>query len=469
MNLLARILSHGFALVVVVLIAVILMYRGELFPEWELPEFLVADNDMDSGAADQPATADHAAPETAAQTETPDMLPAEVPRVEAPGEAVVQGVVAPSEEALSTVDDATMESDPGTAVVDDVADTDTMPEAPLTAAPAAPRETAADRDAPASTPDTPTVIEPQTMDEPDQTEALQVDPSVADMTGNDAAGAETTLEAPLTATPASVPETAVAASTDGVPASAAADEPAVIEPQAVDEPGQTEAARTVPSAADTASSDVAGTEATLEETLIDAPATPVEAVTAAAADASASTADAPVVIAPQAVDVPDQVEATPAAPPAPGMASDDVTGQLAAPVQDIAAAAPPAETVPDSEPEPAVTEMPLAPPGDSTGKTANELLAAAREAYWLHNYELAETHYQQLIQLEPGNPDGYGELANMYFALGQWEEAAAAYYAAGVRFVKDGMVAEARQMVDVIRGLNGAQADELEEQIDAGQ
>ena len=56
----------------------------------------------------------------------------------------------------------------------------------------------------------------------------------------------------------------------------------------------------------------------------------------------------------------------------------------------------------------------------------------------------------------------------MYFAQGQWEKAAAAYYEAGVRFVKDGMVVQARQMVDVIRGLNGTQADELEEQINAG-
>jgi tetratricopeptide (TPR) repeat protein len=80
---------------------------------------------------------------------------------------------------------------------------------------------------------------------------------------------------------------------------------------------------------------------------------------------------------------------------------------------------------------------------------------------------MAETHYQQLIQMEPDNPDGYGELGNMYFAQGQWEQAAAAYYEAGVRLLETGMVAEARQMVDVIRGLNGAQADDLQERINA--
>jgi hypothetical protein len=55
----------------------------------------------------------------------------------------------------------------------------------------------------------------------------------------------------------------------------------------------------------------------------------------------------------------------------------------------------------------------------------------------------------------------------MYFAQGQWEQAAAAYYEAGVRLLNDGMVAQARKMVNVIRGLNGAEAADLETQINA--
>ena len=35
MNLLARILSHGFAIAIVLLLAIGLIYRGELFPDWE--------------------------------------------------------------------------------------------------------------------------------------------------------------------------------------------------------------------------------------------------------------------------------------------------------------------------------------------------------------------------------------------------------------------------------------------------
>ena len=52
MNLLARILSHGFALALVALIAISLMYRGVLFPEWGLPEFLVIDDKSGTGQAE---------------------------------------------------------------------------------------------------------------------------------------------------------------------------------------------------------------------------------------------------------------------------------------------------------------------------------------------------------------------------------------------------------------------------------
>ncbi len=115
------------------------------------------------------------------------------------------------------------------------------------------------------------------------------------------------------------------------------------------------------------------------------------------------------------------------------------------------------------------------PPGGTTvgqpsripaaAKKPYELLAAAREAFWLHNYEDAEKNYRALTKLEPENPDGYGELGNMYFSQGRWEEAAAAYYDAGIRLVREGHIDRARELVSVIRRLNGKQADELEKLI----
>jgi len=99
-----------------------------------------------------------------------------------------------------------------------------------------------------------------------------------------------------------------------------------------------------------------------------------------------------------------------------------------------------------------------------------QLLEVAREAFWLRDYERAEESYRLLMQLEPDNPDGYGELGNMFFSLGRWEEASAAYYEAGTRLAKTGHIHEARLMVDVIRGLGGDQAERLEQEIaSAGQ
>jgi hypothetical protein len=79
MNLLARILSHGFALALVALIAVALMYRGDLFPEWELPDFLVIDDKSGAGQAETPADESH--PQTEAVATSPEPVVEETPAI----------------------------------------------------------------------------------------------------------------------------------------------------------------------------------------------------------------------------------------------------------------------------------------------------------------------------------------------------------------------------------------------------
>lgn len=101
--------------------------------------------------------------------------------------------------------------------------------------------------------------------------------------------------------------------------------------------------------------------------------------------------------------------------------------------------------------------------------TPYKILAAAREAYWLRDYAVAELKYEELIAMDPDNPDGYGELGNMYFSQGDWNKASASYYEAGVRLAAQGMFDRAKQLVEVIRGLNGGQADDLERQINAAE
>jgi tetratricopeptide (TPR) repeat protein len=126
--------------------------------------------------------------------------------------------------------------------------------------------------------------------------------------------------------------------------------------------------------------------------------------------------------------------------------------------------------------------MPGASTVDATGPQAStgtrraakaaspyQLLAAARESFWLRDYEGAERQYRQLIGVEPENPDGYGELGNMYFSQGEWDAAASAYYQAGVRLITAGQLSQASELVDVIRGLDGARADDLDQLITAAE
>jgi len=177
---------------------------------------------------------------------------------------------------------------------------------------------------------------------------------------------------------------------------------------------------------------------------------------------------------------PTSVSTPPAgAPPAAG-AGVPAGPQEAAPAAAPAAAPETAAATPESarpaQPEmenrePAATPPPVQEPGQAGAPgaqtSAYRVLEAARESYWLRDYATAEKQYNDLISMDPDNPDWYGELGNMYFSQGEWDKASAAYYEAGVRLVKQGMSTEAEQLVEVIRGLKGTQASDLEEKIKA--
>ena len=359
MNLLARILSHGFALVVVVLIAITLMYRGDLFPEWELPEFLVVKDTSGTGKDVAPGTVAHALPETvAANPEATTGIPLEAPEVAVP-EAAVPEVAVP-EGAAPPIEASPVEVTEEIVIQDVVAP--------------------------------PTEVVPDTLDE----------------------------------------------SPDTSPVAAEEDELAV--PEAI----FTEPVVAAPSATDTESEVVTEQLATPLADI--APSMPaVEPVTDPQPESVAAEAPAAVTVT----------------------ESEAVTEPPEMPLADMEPPIPAAEPVTDPQPESVVAAAVSLE--SNAGKSTYELLAAAREAYWLHDYDGAENIYRQLIQLEPDNPDWYGELGNMYFAQGQWQQASAVYYEAGVRLLNDGKMVQARQMVAVIRGLNGVEADDLENQVNAGQ
>jgi len=424
MNLLARILSHGFALALVVLIAIALMYRGELFPEWELPEFLVIDDNSNAIQSESSAGAvttspEIVAPETAKETTVDTVV---MPAATDQGSpAVDKPVTAAPLTGVSDQPQDESEQQPAD-VIETPADESVEEGQPPAASPAA--------DAIDSAAEEPSVSAPMTEPEPQLSDTDTPD-------GGDGAAA-------LPSNTLANEQPAVVVDT---PKPVAAEPEAAVEPRA--EPAQ-QLPQVVPDAPEPVAAEPEaafepGAEPSQQQPQVVAETPePVAAEPEAAVESGAEPAQQqPQVVA----DTPEPVAAEPEAAVEPGAETESL---------------PPAATLPPQLVEPSTAAV-----GSSSEKTAYELLAVAREAYWLRDYDEAEKLYQQLIQLEPDNPDGYGELGNMYFAQGQWEQAAAAYYEAGVRMVNDGMVVEARQLVDVIRGLNGSQADELLKHVDA--
>ena len=373
MNLLARILSHGFAFAVVALIILVLMYRGE-FQVWELPESLALKGLP--GTAEQAAsgTLDRATDEAKQAAATAVAVPPEVPEASlAPAPTVTHETTrsdddeAPAADAPPPAEPATtpeMAAEPAAETSEDVAEPDEGSDTGGAATDSQPVE--AD-DGPSTT--APVDAEDSTVQSTDEVSAQTTEKSPADDTADVAADE-----------PASAAE-ATPASTDTVSGSDSAD--------------------AVPDDLSTAPDDTTAETATTVETT-------ATAVTEEAAPAETL---------PPAVE---QADITPTATEEPATTADSLpaTEPLTAPVNEAA-------------PQAVV---------NTVSESPYEVMAKAREAYWLRDFELAEQQYHKLTQLEPDNPDGYGEMGNMYFSQGKWEEAAAAYYQAGARLLNDGLV-----------------------------
>jgi len=359
MKLLARLLSHGFAVALVVLLAIGFIYRGELFPEWELPDFIAFDS---------------------AESTADDAVAGKIEPAPIQEEPLASGPATGDQQA-SGVEDAAAGAMPP---VEEVAESG----APVVTESAPPEFSA------------PVITESAPVDASEAVEASEAEMPAAPAVEEDTPAGE----APVTTIEV-------------------VEEPLVFEVQESVE----EAAPPVPEA----TADVLTETVSEDAGIAPSPA----AVTAAdGAAESAVVVEEMEVPVPEAVTAPDVAESATLEPVA---ASEETARDPASQVEADAA-------------------VPY-----------YQLLASAREAYWLRDYQTAEDFYRRMIADDPDNPDGYGELANMYFNQGNWEAAASAYYEAGSRLVKAGLLAPARELVDVIRGLNGPQADALDQEVQA--
>lgn len=138
------------------------------------------------------------------------------------------------------------------------------------------------------------------------------------------------------------------------------------------------------------------------------------------------------------------------------------------PVEDIAGSTHHGMMTEASTPEPApVVEPPAGAGTRDAGEPGQEqeLLSQARQAYWQHNYDDAEAAYRQLLEINPDNPDWYGELGNLYYATGKWKLAGEAYYQAATRLWQTGRTAQLGYLLRVLKGLDPDLADKLEQEM----
>lgn len=101
----------------------------------------------------------------------------------------------------------------------------------------------------------------------------------------------------------------------------------------------------------------------------------------------------------------------------------------------------------------------------SVQKPYGELLMQARQAYWDQDIVSAKKYYQKIVANYPDNPDLMGELANVYFAQGQWDSAVNLYYKASIALINAGEHGRVREMITALHGMDASKAEQLGQQL----
>ncbi len=185
----------------------------------------------------------------------------------------------------------------------------------------------------------------------------------------------------------------------------------------------------------------------------------------------------------------EQAQATEAATDDTAEATEPATEQVteadsAEPDPVLASAPAPADPTPEQAPQ--VTETVVAQGTDvsesvpatkpdqtaaaSTDKEAvatshAELIGQARLAFQSGDSNKAISLYQELSDLNPDDPNTYGEMGNVLYAQGKWKEAGKAYYEAAIRLKRQGRMEQVQYLFRVIQGLDQESAEKLRSQL----
>lgn len=102
---------------------------------------------------------------------------------------------------------------------------------------------------------------------------------------------------------------------------------------------------------------------------------------------------------------------------------------------------------------------------DSNTSSERDLLISARNAFNQGKFIESERFYLELTRLDNDTPDIFGELGNVYYSQGKWEEAGQAYYDAAERLITDGNYEQVAYLQQVIKGLSPEYAGKLSQRM----
>jgi tetratricopeptide (TPR) repeat protein len=97
----------------------------------------------------------------------------------------------------------------------------------------------------------------------------------------------------------------------------------------------------------------------------------------------------------------------------------------------------------------------------------SEMINQARLLHLTGNSSNAIELYRELAEVYPDDPNVVGELGNVYYLKGDWEQASLAYYEAAIRLQKLRMTEQIHYLYLVIHGLDPDVAEKLREQLES--
>ena len=100
-------------------------------------------------------------------------------------------------------------------------------------------------------------------------------------------------------------------------------------------------------------------------------------------------------------------------------------------------------------------------PQTVTAMTREDSLQQARRAFWNGEFEAAEAGYMAMIAAYPADPDGFGELGNLYQSMGKPKRALDAYYEAALRLKANGERERFHELAELLAGEGDPRADQL--------